>query len=171
MPRLQKMIRKLVLLLVVGFTVYGCAHGPKIKSLPEQDITIEHITKDKEKQEAIKKLIIRKAEEIASKRMAELAREKQLKQKEIEKEQHRVLKQILKSPPVPIKVPDTILRVLILPYVDANGVFHQYSYLYLKVDEGKWLLGDYLLGPIKTTLMESSAKQRKRKKKLATPLR
>jgi len=165
MQRLQELIACAILF----FIILSCSHGPQIKYLPEQSPSIEQITKDKKKQEIIKRLIIEKAQKIAEKRLVELVRERKLKEKQVEKEKHKVLKQILKLPPMPIKLPDTVLRALILPYTDENGVLHGYSYLYLKVEEGKWLLGDYLLSPIK--ISDSVNTKPKRGKKLIEPLK
>ena len=64
---------------------------------------------------------------------------------EIEREQ--MMMKILKKPPVPIKSQDKVVRVLFLPYVDTNGVLHNYKYSFLSVEEGRWVLGDYLMKP------------------------
>ena len=50
--------------------------------------------------------------------------------------------------PTPMKAPDTILRVLIWPYVDSEGRLYTAHYAFLKVDEGRWILGDYLVKPL-----------------------
>ena len=52
---------------------------------------------------------------------------------------------LLREPPAPLKVPDTILRVLILPYVGEGGTLNSARYVFLKVEEGRWILGDYLI--------------------------
>jgi len=62
---------------------------------------------------------------------------------EIEKE--ALLLRILKNPPVPLKSQNKVVRVLFLPYVDQSGVLHSQQYSYVQVEEGKWILGDYLL--------------------------
>lgn len=56
---------------------------------------------------------------------------------------------VLKKPPIPMKMPDKILRVLFLPYVDQNNVLNNYKYTFMKVEEGKWVIGDYLMEPAK----------------------
>ncbi len=61
---------------------------------------------------------------------------------DIEKE--RVTINILKESPIPLRTPDTILRVLMLPYTDNNNVLHSYYYTFLKVEDGNWVIGDYL---------------------------
>lgn len=63
----------------------------------------------------------------------------------LEKERKEILKKIVKKPPVPLKLPDKILRILVLPWVDKNGNLHTQQYIFVKVEEGKWILGDYLL--------------------------
>ena len=63
----------------------------------------------------------------------------------IEEERKEILKKLVKKPPVPLKLPDKILRILVLPWVDKNGNLHTQQYIFVKVEEGKWILGDYLL--------------------------
>ena len=46
--------------------------------------------------------------------------------------------------PTPIYEPPVILRVLMLPYVDGEGVLHSYQYVYFIAQNGRWLLGSYL---------------------------
>lgn len=55
----------------------------------------------------------------------------------------------LKESPMPLRLPDTILRVMFLPYVDSKDVLRSSYYAFLKVDDGKWLLGEYLHSPTK----------------------
>lgn len=62
-------------------------------------------------------------------------------QKEV---QEKILSLLLQEP-TPLKVPDKILRVLILPYVDSKGDFVSQKYVFFKAEEGKWILGEYLL--------------------------
>lgn len=62
---------------------------------------------------------------------------------EIERQQRMI--SVLKKPPVPLKTPDKILRVLFLPYVDQNNILNNYKYSFMKVEEGKWVIGDYLM--------------------------
>ena len=61
---------------------------------------------------------------------------------EIEKEKKTL--DVLKETPTPLRTPDTIIRVLMLPYTDSNNVLHSYYYTFLKVEDGSWILGDYL---------------------------
>ena len=55
------------------------------------------------------------------------------------------LMKMVREEPTPLALPPTVLRVFVLPYVDDQGRLITQHYLYLKVDEGKWILGDYLL--------------------------
>jgi len=61
---------------------------------------------------------------------------------EIEKERKTI--DVLKETPTPLRTPDTIVRVLMLPYTDNNNVLHSFYYTFLKVEDGDWVLGDYL---------------------------
>ena len=83
------------------------------------------------------------------------------KQKKVEdlyeKEVKDSIVKLLSEPPAPVKVPDTVLRVLILPYVGKEGTLNTARYVFLKVEEGRWVLGDYLI-------------ERKKGIKLLTPL-
>jgi hypothetical protein len=84
-------------------------------------------------------------------RAKRIARQK-LKQEEATYRKEKMEKElaILKTAPTPIKAPDTVIRVLILPYVDSNGVLNAAKYTFLTVETGKWIIGDYLLTPAKT---------------------
>lgn len=53
----------------------------------------------------------------------------------------------LKESPMPLRLPDTILRVMFLPYVDPKNVLRSSYYAFLKVEDGKWVLGEYLTSP------------------------
>jgi hypothetical protein len=55
------------------------------------------------------------------------------------------LMRMTREEPTPLALPPTILRVFVLPYVDDQGRLITQHYMYIKVDEGKWILGDYLL--------------------------
>jgi len=70
----------------------------------------------------------------------ERAKEESLYEKEVK---DAVVK-LLRTPPAPVKTPDKVLRVLILPWVDENGNLNTQKYIFVKVEEGKWILGDYL---------------------------
>ncbi|HHJ63325.1 MAG TPA: hypothetical protein ENJ61_00295 [Aquifex aeolicus] len=63
-----------------------------------------------------------------------------------EKEVKKAIVSLLREPPAPVKAPDTVLRVLILPYVSQDGALNTAKYVFLRVEEGRWILGDYLIG-------------------------
>ncbi|MDA8239170.1 MAG: TraV family lipoprotein [Nitrospiraceae bacterium] len=65
----------------------------------------------------------------------------------VEAERQQRMISVLKKPPIPMKMPDKILRVLFLPYVDQHNVLNNYKYSFMKVEEGKWVIGDYLMEP------------------------
>ena len=52
----------------------------------------------------------------------------------------RTVVKLLGRIPAPVRTPDDVLRVLILPYVDDQGTFNSAKYVFIKVDEGRWLL-------------------------------
>lgn len=56
----------------------------------------------------------------------------------------------LKESPTPLRLPDTILRVMFLPYVDSKNVLRNSFYAFLKVEDGKWVVGEYLTSPTKS---------------------
>lgn len=64
---------------------------------------------------------------------------------ELEKQQTTM--SVLKKPPIPLMTPDKYVRVLFFPYADRNNVLHNFLYAFLKVEEGKWIIGDYLMEP------------------------
>lgn len=70
---------------------------------------------------------------------------KQAEESLYQKEQYQKLLSLLRETPTPLRVPPTIVRVLILPYVDEKGNLNAQRYVFFKADEGKWILGDYLL--------------------------
>lgn len=62
-------------------------------------------------------------------------------------ERQQKMLQLLRKPVIPLKSNDKIVRILMLPYVDEHNVLHNYEYMYVKVEEGKWIIGDYLIEP------------------------
>jgi hypothetical protein len=63
-----------------------------------------------------------------------------------EKERKAFLSQIMYFPKIPVKTPDKILRVLVMPYVDEEMNLQTENFHFVKVDEGRWILGEYLNG-------------------------
>jgi hypothetical protein len=68
-------------------------------------------------------------------------KEKSIYEKEI---QEKVVS-LLKAPETPLRTPDVITRVLILPYAKEDGTLIMSHYVFAKMKEGKWILGDYLI--------------------------
>lgn len=73
-------------------------------------------------------------------------REESLYNREV---QEKVMK-LLREEPAPLRVPDTVIRVLVLPYVDEGGNLVSQKYIFFRAEEGKWILGEYLLQKGKT---------------------
>ncbi len=61
---------------------------------------------------------------------------------------YNVLTKLLKDPQTPIVVPPKIVRVLVLPYQDESGKnFYSARYVYVLVDDVKWVLHNILTMP------------------------
>lgn len=54
-------------------------------------------------------------------------------------EERKLYESVIHSAPVPVRLPETIVRVLILPYTDEKGVLHSYKYMFVKLEDGKWI--------------------------------
>jgi hypothetical protein len=76
-----------------------------------------------------------------------------------EKEVQEKVVSLLKAPETPLRTPDVITRVLILPYTKEDGTLIMSHYVFAKMKEGKWVLGDYLVD------------QQKEESNVARPLR
>jgi len=57
-----------------------------------------------------------------------------------EKEKEKLLLRLVQSPPVPLKEPDKVVMVYVLPWTDDKGNFHAGEYVFLVVEEGRWIL-------------------------------
>ncbi|EKD37925.1 MAG: hypothetical protein ACD_75C00936G0001 [uncultured bacterium] len=53
---------------------------------------------------------------------------------------YRILTELLQKPEKPLLQPPKILRVLMLPYEGANGELFMTRYVYVQVEDAKWLL-------------------------------
>lgn len=56
-------------------------------------------------------------------------------------EKKRLILELIKSPPVPLKIPDKVLRILVLPWVDERGDLHAQQYIFVVVEDGEWIIG------------------------------
>jgi hypothetical protein len=89
-----------------------------------------------------------KTQEVKLRNIEPKVEAKEVKQEEESLYQREVMEKLMKmvrEEPTPLALPPTVLRVFVLPYVDDQGRLITQHYMYLKVDEGKWILGDYLL--------------------------
>ena len=79
-------------------------------------------------------------------KLIQVSPEGQIEKKESMYEHKRKaeLSKIIEAPTIPVKTPDKILRVMMMPYVDKSDILQTSSYLFVKVDEGRWILGEYL---------------------------
>lgn len=80
-----------------------------------------------------------------------MAEQLERKKRAVETEKDNKLAAIINRPVTPLRTPDTILRVLLLPYTDSNNVLHSWKYSFIKVDDGKWILSDYLNSTIENS--------------------
>ena len=58
-----------------------------------------------------------------------------------EKEKKKLVLELIKAPPVPLKIPDKVLRILVLPWVDEKGDLHAQQYIFVVVEDGEWMIG------------------------------
>jgi len=103
---------------VLGFLLAGCAASTQQANLKHIEPKVE-VKQEKEKEKEEESLYRRELME--------------------------KLMRMVREEPTPLALPPTVLRVFVLPYVDDQGKLITQHYIYLKVDEGKWILGDYLL--------------------------
>lgn len=114
--------------------------------------------KDKKEKKEDKKE--EKKEEKKAEKKEEKKKEEKAEKKEEEKEEKTTKKtqeslyhkeytqkvlSLIREPVTPLRIPPTIMRVLILPYVDEQGNLNVQRYVFFKIDEGRWVLGEYLL--------------------------
>lgn len=141
------MKRILILLsLVSAVMVTGCAKPQIVRIMPQEDLSrvaIEEIIEDKDLT----------AEEKAVLVQMKMSEDIERKKRAVEMEKDNKLSNIINRPVTPLRTPDTILRVLILPYEDSNGVLNGWKYSYVKVDDGKWIMADYLNNSVTSTKM------------------
>lgn len=136
---ISKMDRKKIILLGMLFSmmmVVGCS-AKVMHLIPAEELAkkkVMEIMKDKELSDEEKLNYIQ----------LKMIEESQRKKSAVEIEKDQRMRGLIQKPVTPLRTPDTILRVLILPYEDDNGVLNGWKYSYIKVEDGKWVLADYL---------------------------
>ncbi len=90
---------------------------------------------------------VSKQEKVQLKDLPETFTQKEEKQVEslYQKEVQERLFELARTIPTPLRVPDNIIRVFVLPYVDEKGNLVSQKYIFFRAEEGKWILGEYLL--------------------------
>jgi len=68
-----------------------------------------------------------------------------------EVQRKKKLSELIQKPVVPMKTPDFIVRVLSLPYSDDKNILHTQNFQFIKVSEGRWIIGEYLNGSSKSS--------------------
>lgn len=141
-------MKKILILfsMITAVMITGCAKPEIVRIFPQEDISrvaIEEIINNKDLT----------SEEKATLVQMKMAEDIERKKRAVEMEKDNKLSNIINRPVTPLRTPDTILRVLILPYEDDNGVLNGWKYSYVKVDDGKWVMADYLNGSIPSSKM------------------
>lgn len=127
----------LLIMLIMTAMLSGCAKPQIIRIFPPEEATkmdLSSIIEDKNLN------VDEKAQLIQMKMSEDVERKKRA----VEAEKDNKLSSIINKPVTPLRTPDTILRVLLLPYEDENKVLNGWKYSYVKVDDGKWIMADYL---------------------------
>jgi conjugal transfer pilus assembly protein TraV len=52
---------------------------------------------------------------------------------------------MLKAPNTPLIAPPQVMRVLVLPYKGDMNELYMMRYIYLLIDDPKWVVGNYLI--------------------------
>jgi conjugal transfer pilus assembly protein TraV len=61
---------------------------------------------------------------------------------ELQGNRYKILTELLQEPEKPILQPPKILRVLLLPYKGENDELFMTRYVYVKIENSKWILTD-----------------------------
>lgn len=92
-------------------------------------------------------------------------------------EQSQLTRDLIKTPPVPIRTPNTILTLLFYPY-DNAGVLVGHFYAFMEINDGKWVIGSYLdkqkesekiITPLSLDLKMTDAKPKKEDEEKSEP--
>lgn len=141
-------MKKILILfsIIAAVMVTGCAKPQIVRIFPQEDLSkvaIEEIINDKDLTSEEKTVLVQ----------MKMSEDIERKKRAVEMEKDNKLSNIINRPVTPLRTPDTILRVLILPYEDNNGVLNGWKYCYVKVDDGKWIMADYLNNSVPSTRM------------------
>ncbi len=63
-------------------------------------------------------------------------------QQEVLDNRYKILAELLQEPKKPMLQPPKILRVLLLPYKGENEELFMTRYIYVKIEDSKWILTD-----------------------------
>lgn len=63
-------------------------------------------------------------------------------QQEVQDNRYKILAELLQEPKKPMLQPPKILRVLLLPYKGENEELFMTRYIYVKIEDSKWILTD-----------------------------
>jgi len=58
---------------------------------------------------------------------------------------NKKLASILKQPSTPLMAPPQVIRVLVLPYRGDSNELYMMRYIYLLIDDPRWVVGNYLI--------------------------
>lgn len=128
---------KYTIIAILLLNILGCSKSKLINVYSEERIAsmkLEEIidNKDLTSKEKADLLHIKIAEDMATKK------------KSVDIEKDTKLASIISKPVAPMRTSPTVLRILLLPYENSEGVLNSWRYSFLKVDDGDWILSDYL---------------------------
>ena len=128
---------KYTIIAILLISTIGCSKSKLINVYSEDEIAsmkIEEIidNEDLTSKEKTDLLQIKIAEKMAAKK------------KSVDIEKDTKLASIISKPVAPMRTSPTILRILLLPYENSEGVLNSWRYSFLKVDDGDWILSDHL---------------------------
>jgi hypothetical protein len=125
---------KLLIPLIAVLLLMACSDKEVRYIVPLEDKTIDDILIDEKLTNDQKIALIKERTRLIYER----------EKPAVQKERDERLSGIIRKPLSPLKTPEKVLRVLILPYSDDNNILHTWKYSFVTVDEGQWILGDYL---------------------------
>lgn len=132
-------MKNILILLAVCVVLAACASRQKPLSLYEWDFLSEAEINEIMDNKSLSNED--KARLIELKTRNRLAKEKT----SYEQQYDDRMASIISRPVSPVRTPDTVLRVLILPYSDDTGTLNSWKYTFIKAEDGRWIMGDYLI--------------------------